>query len=179
MVAFLVMGALTAVLAFTAVGSLLIAGPLSFGFTIIVLRIVRGEKPEIGDLFKGFNDFVRAFLLFLINAVFIALWSLLFVIPGIIKRYSYSMSYFILKDNPELSANEARKESMRLMKGNKWRLFCLDFSFIGWLLLCGLTFGILTLWVSPYMEVAHAEFYESIKPSAAEPDGAYAEISEG
>ena len=81
--------------------------------------------------------------------------------------YAYSMSYYILKDNPELSANEARKQSIEMMRGNKWRLFCLDFSFIGWSLLSMFTFGILMLWVTPVMQASHAAFYESLKPAPA------------
>ena len=72
------------------------------------------------------------------------------------------MSYYILIDNPGLSANEARKRSMAMMRGNKWRLFCLDFSFIGWIVLCVLTFGILVFWVAPYQEAARAEFYQDL-----------------
>ena len=73
------------------------------------------------------------------------------------------MSYYILKDNPGMDANEARKASIEMMKGHKWQLFCLEFSFIGWIILSILTFGILTLWVGPYMETAKAAFYEELK----------------
>ena len=161
-VSYLIMGLILGAIAFSGIGTLILTGPFVVGFSIIVLHIVRKEKAEIGDLFKGFNDFGRAFVLWLTNQLLIGLWSLLLVIPGIIKTYSYSMSYYILIDNPELSANEARKKSMQLMKGNKWRLFCLHFSFIGWLLLCMLTFGILIFWIEPYMETATAEFYQSL-----------------
>ena len=167
-IAVLLLGLIVGALSFTWVGPFIISGPLTLGVAIIVLKIVRGEKPEITNLFDGFSDFVRSLILYIINTIFVALWSLLFVIPGIIKHYSYSMSFYILKDNPELTANEARIKSMEMMNGNKWRLFCLDFSFIGWILLSMLTFGILMFWVSPYMEVAHAEFYQSLLPAPAE-----------
>ena len=81
--------------------------------------VANNETIKVENLFNGFKDFARTFSLHLINSVFIFLWSLLFIIPGIIKALSYSMSYFILQENPNLSANEARKESMRLMEGNK------------------------------------------------------------
>ena len=84
-------------------------------------------------------------------------------IPGIIKSYSYAMTMYILADHPEMAPLDAIAESKRIMTGNKWRLFCLDLSFIGWLVLCILTFGILTLWVAPYQQCARAEFYESIR----------------
>ena len=72
------------------------------------------------------------------------------------------MTYYILADNPSMTANDARRKSMDIMRGNKWRLFCLQLSFIGWLLLCVLTLGILTLWISPYIQTATAAFYEDI-----------------
>lgn len=151
-----------------AVIALLIGGPLVVGFCGAALKVLRGETPEIVDLFDWFKvDFVNAFLLHLLNSIFIALWSLLFFIPGIVKSLSYSMSYYILRDNPGMTHSQARKASMVMMEGHKWRLFCLQFSFIGWMLLSGLTFGILLFWVAPYMQTATAAFYESLKAEQA------------
>ena len=147
--------------------SLVITGPLTLGLVVVFSKLVKGEKAEIVNVFDGFKNFVNSFLLYILISIFTFLWSLLFVIPGIVMSYAYSMSYYILKDNPELSANEARKQSIEMMRGNKWRLFCLDFSFIGWSLLSILTFGILMLWVTPVMEASHAAFYESLKPAPA------------
>ena len=159
-------GALSAIPSLGAVlGSivtLIITGPFSLGLSIISLNIVRGDNVTVNNLFVGFKRFLDAFLANLINGILIALWSLLFIIPGIIKGYSYSMTYYILADNPSMTANDARKKSMDIMRGNKWRLFCLQLSFIGWLLLCVLTLGILTLWISPYIQTATAAFYEDI-----------------
>ena len=142
--------------------TLIITGPFSLGLSIISLNIVRGDNVTVNNLFVGFKRFLDAFLANLINGILIALWSLLFIIPGIIKGYSYSMTYYILADNPSMTANDARKKSMVIMRGNKWRLFCLQLSFIGWLLLCVLTLGILTLWISPYIQTTTAAFYEDI-----------------
>lgn len=140
-----------------------LAGPLALGLVQMFMTVIRKNgNVEIGQLFNGFNNFMNAFVLYILNAVLIWLWSCLFVIPGIIKSYSYSMSYYILADNPDMSANDARKKSMELMKGYKWRLFCLDFSFIGWVLLSVVTFGILSFWLTPYREAAHAAFYQNI-----------------
>ena len=153
-----------------AVGSLIalvITGPLTLGLATVFSKLIRGEKAEIANVFDGFKNFVDSFLLYILNGLFTALWSLLFVIPGIVMSYAYSMSFYILKDNPELSANEARKQSIEMMRGNKWRLFCLDFSFIGWSLLSMFTFGILMLWVTPVMQASRAAFYESLKPAPA------------
>lgn len=161
-----------------AIALLLIEGPFVVGYSIVALNVVRDREVKFEQIFDGFKNFVNAFLLGLINTIFIALWSILFVIPGIVKSYSYSMSYFILAENPEMKPNDARKASMTLMKGNKWRLFCLDFSFIGWWILCLITCGILTFWILPYVEAAHAAFYESVKtPVAAAPTESAAAIS--
>lgn len=142
---------------------LIIGGFLTVGVSIAMLKLIRGGKPEVSDLFKATDRFVEVMLLHILNSLFIALWTLLFIIPGIIKSYSYSMSYYIMADDPKISQSDARKLSSKMMDGNKWRLFCLDFSFIGWHLLATLTCGILYIWVLPYIEAAHAAFYEEIK----------------
>ncbi len=147
---------------------LIIAGPFTLGYTIIGLNVMRDKPISVEKLFCGFKQFARAFVLHLTNGLLIFAWSLLFFIPGIIKSFSYALSFQILHDNPELSANEARKKSMELMRGNKWRLFCLYFSFIGWGLLTLLTFGILSFWVMPYEQAAVSAFYMSLLPEQAE-----------
>lgn len=159
---YLIMELLLGVLAFTYIGTLIVAGPLSVGFALVILNIVRKNNPKLENLFAAFQDFVRAFVLWLVNTIFIILWTLLLIVPGIIKSLSYSMSYYILIDDINISANDARKKSMQLMDGHKWRLFCLYCSFIGWILLSLLTFGILLFWVMPYIQTAHAEFYQSL-----------------
>lgn len=140
-------------------------GAFSLSFKRIGLSLVRGEKVQPEDLFRGFKDYPRAFVLYFILNFFIFCWSLLLIVPGIIKAYSYSMSYFILADDPKISAIDARKKSMQLMEGNKAKLFCLDMSFLGWLLLSALTFGILLLWVMPRILTAHAAFYRNLVPA--------------
>lgn len=144
--------------------SLLIAGPFAAGLAFLSLNVIREQPIKVEMLFEGFERFLKTFLLGLINGVLILLWSLLLIVPGIVKSLSYGMSYYILLDNGELSANDARKRSMALMQGNKWRLFCLELSFIGWYLLGILTLGILFLWVAPYRRTAVAEFYRSLLP---------------
>ena len=160
---YLIYALIIGALAFTAIGSILVAGPLALGLAVCLLGISRKEDVRLERLFSCFNNFVPALLLNILMYVFIFLWSLLLVIPGLIKSYSYAMSNFILADNPTMSANDAITASRKMMDGNKWRLFCLDFSFIGWYLLCGLTFGLLTFFVEPYHQAARAEFYESIR----------------
>lgn len=154
--------------AIPAVGSiavLLLSGPLSIGLAIIFISLARGnDEIEIGDLFSGFkNNFGDNLLLGLIQSIFIFLWSLLFIIPGIVKTYSYSMSYYIKNDHPEYTWKQCIDESRRIMKGNKGKLFLLDLSFIGWIIVGALALGIGTLWVNSYMYAARAVFYETIK----------------
>ena len=91
------------------------------------------------------------------------LWTLLLVIPGIIKGYAYSMTPYVMNDHPELDAEDCIHESRMIMRGHKWKLFCLDLSFIGWAILCLFTLGIGFLWLQPYMESSHAKFYEELK----------------
>lgn len=146
-----------------AIALFLIAGPYTLSTAIISLKVIRGYNVEIADMFLGFKNFLSAFLLWFINLILIWLWSLLFIIPGIVKAYAYSMSHYILADNPDMDVNQARLRSIEMMNGNKWRLFCLDCSFIGWAILCVLTCGILSYWVIPYRQCAYAAFYEELK----------------
>ena len=94
--------------------------------------------------------------------MYVLLWSLLFIIPGIIATYSYAMTEFILAEHPELTASEAIARSKEMMSGNRWCLFCLHFSFIGWDILSSLTLGIGNLWLHPYKQAANAVFYREI-----------------
>ena len=158
----LITGACSMIPGVGAIASIIIGGPLYLGVVIVGIRIIRNEYTKVGDMFEGFNQFGEAILLQLVNGIFIFLWSLLLLIPGIIKSYSYYMSTYILADNPGMSQSEARRKSEELMIGNKFRLFCLHFSFFGWILLSILTLGILTIWVVPYMQAADAAFYNDL-----------------
>mgnify|MGYP003467573971 FL=1 len=137
--------------------------PKSLGATFSFLEVSSGMIVHCEYLTKGYHDFTRIFLTILLKGIYTLLWSLLLIIPGIVKSYSYAMTEFVLVDRPDLAYNEAIEESMRLMQGNKWRLFVLDLSFLGWALLCILTLGIGYLFLAPYMEVAHAHFYADLK----------------
>lgn len=159
----LIIGGLGIIPTVGSIATLIITGPLQLGLVIVMIKIIRKEPVQISNLFDGFKNFMTSFTLCLVNGIFVFLWSLLFIIPGIIKSYAYSMSYYILNDHPEMTQSEAREASIAMMKGHKWELFCLQFSFIGWYLLTILTFGILSLWVSPYQATATAAFYENLK----------------
>ena len=98
----------------------------------------------------------------LLRALYTFLWSLLFIIPGIVAGFSYAMTDYILAENPELTADEAITQSKTMMYGNRFRLFCLQFSFIGWDILATLAFGIGHLWLTPYKQAAYAAFYREV-----------------
>lgn len=153
--------------AIPAIGSLLsivIGAPLVYGLYVIFLELHRDGKPiEVGRLFNGFNDFGRIAGTMILMQIYIVLWSLLLVVPGIVKSYSYAMTPYILKDRPELKHNAAIERSMWMMEGYKMRLFMLDLSFIGWAFLSVLTCGIGFFFLQPYMATARAAFYENLK----------------
>ncbi len=143
------------------VGGLIVVGPLTVGLSLVFLKQARdNQMMSIGDLFKPFTtDFGGAFLLSLLKSIFIALWSLLFVIPGIVKSYAYSMAEFIKADHPEYGWKQCLDESCRITHGHKWELFVLDLSFIGWYFVGGLCLGIGDLWVAPYHFATQAQAY--------------------
>ena len=120
------------------------------------------EKPGIGDLFCRFHIFWKAFGLRVVMSIFVTLWSFLFIIPGIIASYSYAMAPYLMAENPDMGIMEAINRSKELMRGNKWRLFCLHLSFIGWVFLCMFTCGLGFLFLSPYQMLADVAFYREI-----------------
>ena len=144
---------------FNSIFSLISAGAFYISFVMISKKVYVGENVEVKNLFDGFKDFTRAFLINLLQSIYTFLWALLFVIPGIVKAFAYSMSYFIAVDNPGLSANECITKSKEMMNGHKWDYFCLMLSYIGWILLSVLTCGILFLWVAPKISQASYLFY--------------------
>ena len=148
----------------------ILALPLTWGFQTLFLGAVRGGEATAKDMFEGYNKelFSRVLTTTLLYYVYVFLWSLLLLIPGCIKSYSYAMTPYILKDNPEMKNNAAIEESMRMMDGHKLELFLLDLSFIGWVILSILTCGIGLLWLIPYINMAHVNFYEDLKKASVE-----------
>ena len=140
----------------------IIGGTVQLGYAKFNLALIDHKDAQVSDLFSQFHRFGSGFLLNLLTFVFVLLWTLLLIIPGIIAAFSYSMAPYILYENPGMRPYDALRASKELMKGNKWRLFCLQFSFIGWSLLCTLTLGIGYLWLRPYEEAASASFYRQI-----------------
>ena len=144
----------------------LLAGPLAYGIARLHMCVTRGMKPMIEELFSGFQVFFKMLWTHLLKSAVILLWTLLLIVPGIMAYYSYSQVYYILADHPELSVREAMARSKQMMFGYRTKRFSLDFSFIGWSLLCVFTCGIGFFWLIPYMQVSYAYFYESVKRRA-------------
>jgi uncharacterized membrane protein len=143
--------------------SFIFAGPITLGVSGYFLKLIRNEKTIIENMFGGFKFFITAFVLNLLITIFTVLWSLLLIIPGIIASYRYSMSYYIMADNPQLSAAEALNESKQMMIGFKFELFKLWCSFLGWFILGLISVGIGFIWIIPYYNAAKANFYQDLK----------------
>ena len=142
----------------------LLIAPLTIGWAWLVLSVSRGERPGVSKLFEPFKTgYVKHVLAPFFMGLFIFLWTLLLVIPGIIKGFSYSLTYYILRDQPELSALDAITESRRMMDGHKMDAFKLVLSFIGWFFVGVFTLGIGFLYVYPYFTTTYATFYDSIR----------------
>ncbi|MEQ1499812.1 MAG: DUF975 family protein [Parcubacteria group bacterium] len=143
--------------------SIIFTGPLTLGAIIFALAISRKQDAKVDQLFSGFKRFGTALIAHVLIGVFVLLWSLLLIVPGIIAGLSYGMTFFILADDDNISPREAIKMSKKMMYGHKWKYFKLSLRFAGWFILSILTLGIGLLWVIPYMWVSLAKFYEDIK----------------
>ena len=144
--------------------TLILTGPLSYAICFMFLKQSRdSEQMLLNDLLCGFkDDFGQTLLIGLMTTIFTALWSLLFVIPGIVKGYSYSMAYYLKADHPEWNWKSCINESRAMMNGHKMDLFLLDLSFIGWYIVGALCLGIGTLWVEAYHSATRAQFYGAL-----------------
>ena len=142
--------------------SFILGGTVELGYAKFLLKQYDRKELQFSDLFSQFERFGTGFAQKFLRILFTVLWTLLLIIPGIVKGLSYAMTPFILEEHPELTASEAIKESMKLMDGHKMDLFILGLSFIGWSLLACLTMGIGFLFLNPYMNAAYAAFYRDI-----------------
>ena len=145
------------------VASMVITPAISLGLCLVFLGLTEGKNVEIATLFSRFSCVGKALWLSILIGVFTFLWSLLFWIPGIVKGLSYSMAYYVLAENPEMTAREALNESKAIMEGHKMDLFVLYLSFILWDILVACTFGIASVYVLPYQSATIANFYQGIK----------------
>lgn len=140
----------------------LISGALMVGFCGYFLGIAQEAQTRLELLFVGFQRFWKSFGTYFFYSLFIFLWTLLFIIPGIIASFRYAMAFFIIADDEDCGALEAISRSKEMMKGNKWKFFCLHWRFFWWGLLC-VFLPIGYLWLVPYMQTSFAKFYEDVK----------------
>jgi uncharacterized membrane protein len=161
---FLVFGLIIAAAGSNGIAVLLIGGPMLIGLAIFSLTIARNQDAKLEQIFEGFKkNFGTALVAYLLKAIFVFLWTLLLIIPGIIAAISYSQVFYILAENDSISGTDALKKSKEMMYGYKWKYFCLRLRFIGWFLLCILTLGVGFLWFTPYITISCANFYDDIK----------------
>lgn len=156
------LGAFITMLLSAAIGLLL--GTVQFGYTVYCLRVFKQEETGIYELFSYFPMFLKIWGLILWMELFIALWSCLCIIPGIIAALRYSQAFFILAENPDMSIRDCVNESKELMSGRLWEFFVLQLSFLPWTLLSAITCGLASLYVQPYMQITFAGYYLSLKP---------------
>jgi len=135
---------------------------IGVGYAKFNLNLVDKKESAFETLFEYFSYWRTTAATRLLRGLYVFLWSLLFVIPGIVAGYSYAMTDYILAENPNLTASQAIEQSKTMMRGNRFRLFCLQFSFIGWDILATLAFGIGHLWLTPYKQAAYAAFYREV-----------------
>ncbi|QIB69063.1 DUF975 family protein [Aminipila butyrica] len=175
----------------------LVTAPFTVGYTIFCINLFRGNALEIAQIFYGFERFFKAMGLYLLMCLFILLWTILFIVPGIIAAYRYSQAFLVMVDYPEYSPMECLAESKRIMKGNKMKFFLLSLSFIGWAILAAIPMMIVVtptalnapqwsdlvtligsipyFWLTPYLTVAGVAFYEMasgrLKPEVIDVQG--------
>lgn len=143
------------------IASIVISGPLMVAEMRYFVALHKKQQPTIGSAFTNFGkDFSGNIWAYILQSIYTALWTLLFIIPGIIKSYAYSMTMFLKSKNPEMKAGEVIGLSQSIMYGRKWKLFCLDLSFIGWMLLSILTLGIGLIFLIPYISASRVAFFE-------------------
>ena len=161
----IIIASLFAAVIYFALGSFIGVGYAKFN-----LNLVDKKNAAFETLFEYFSHWKTTTIARLLRALYVFLWSLLFIIPGIVAGFSYAMTDYILAEDPELTADEAISQSKSIMMGNKWRFFCLQFSFIGWDVLATLAFGIGHLWLTPYKQAAYAAFYREVSGTEFYPE---------
>ncbi len=163
----LLVGLLSSLAGAVVVGPIIVGPPLAVGFYEGIRLLWQGKKKE--RMFTGFEEdkFGRSIGGMVIMVVFIWLWSMLLIVPGIIKAFAYSMTPFIISDSKGISATDAITLSKKMTQGHKGELFVFMLSYFGWMLLSGLTFGLLAIfYVGPYMATAFGGYYTELKQKA-------------
>ena len=161
----------------TSIFSIIVGCIIEIGYKRFHLNLLDGKEASLKDLFQNFYNWKRILSTVLLEILYITIGLIFFVVPGILAIFNYSMVVYILAEYPELSPGEALKRSKEMMKGNRWRLFCLEISFIGWEILCAFSLGIGQLFLVPYKETAIAAFYREVSETWNEPTEAVLEDS--
>lgn len=143
--------------------TMIITGPIAIGQSKFFINLANRSNPRFSDLWYGFNNILRAIGITLLVGIIVLIGTILLIIPGIILSFMYSQVYYIMAENPDMSIIDCLKESARIMKGHKMELFVLELSFIGWILLMGITFGLAGLYILPYYTATLTNFYLEIK----------------
>ena len=155
------------------IGGGILAYFMEVGLIRYMTNFVKGKETSFELLFSKFKDWKQIIITYLHQFAVIFLWTLLFIVPGIIKGYAYALVAYIIAEDSTISSKEALKLSKEMMKGHKGELFVLGLSFIGWHLLAILTLGILEIWIMPYQHTATTKFLLNIKENykkAKEPE---------
>ena len=148
-----IMGALPAIL----------SGPLTFGYVLYLCCLIDTKASKLDLLFSGFNRFIETLIAGLLISVAISIGLALLIVPGIILGLGFSMTFFIMADDQNISGIDAMKQSWAMMNGHLWDLFCLELRFIGWIILASITCGIGFIWLYPYMMAATLNFYRQLR----------------
>lgn len=166
----LALGVFLLIVMIVSIAVFILGSIISLGYAKYNLDLIDGRPAAVGTMFKYFPHWKRAISTNLLKTLLIFVWSLLFIIPGIVAAYSYAMVPYILAENPTISATDALYRSKRMMRGNRFRLFCLSFSFIGWMFLSAFTLTIGNLWLTPYMQASFADFYREVSGTRVQAD---------
>lgn len=143
--------------------SLIITAPIAIGQCKLFINLSNNDNPKFSDVWFGFRNILKALGVTLLVGIAVSIGTILFIIPGIIVSFMYSQVYYIMAQHPEMSVIEILKESSKIMKGHKMELFILELSFIGWIILTTITFGIAGVYVLPYYSATLSNFYLTIK----------------
>jgi len=141
----------------------ILGGVLELGYAGFLLKQHDGQNTEFNDLFSQFERFGQGFAQHFLRSLYVTLWSLLLIVPGIVKSYSYAMTPFIMAENPNLTASQAIDLSAQMMDGHKMDLFILDLTFLGWSILADITANLGHLLLNPYKNAARAAFYRQLQ----------------
>ncbi len=158
----IIVGGINAIPGIGSIASLILSGPFAIGLAIFSLNLSRRQEAKLEQIFDGFQNFGNAVGAYILMVLIVFLWTLLFIVPGIIAAISYSQVFFIISEDKDIGPMDALKKSREMMDGYKMKYFLMSLTFFGWGILCLFTLGIGFLWLGPYAQVSYANFYDDI-----------------